>query len=132
MQGFRINFGSFFGGQISDLLSKCSESLLPSISSFFMSPSSFFSLPRFHHFPDFIIFFVSLDFIIFFVSLEVTTAQVFYFRAAVTSSAEMEVKTFPAKLLDKTFWNPRPEIDLASRAVSGESGSSHLFLGHQN
>jgi hypothetical protein len=55
-----------------------------------------------------------------------------YFRAVVTSSAEMEAKAFPAKLLDKTFWNPRPEIDLASRAVSGESNSFHLILGHQN
>ena len=56
--------------------------------------------------------------------LEVTAAQVFYFRAAVTSSAEMEVKkTPPTKLLDldKTIWNPHPEIELASRAVGGES-----------
>jgi hypothetical protein len=65
-------------------------------------------------------------------ALEVTTAQVFYFRAVVTSGAEMKVKTPPTKLLDKTFWNPRPEIDLASRAVSGESNSFRLCLGHQN
>ena len=32
----------------------------------------------------------------------------------------MKVKRPPTgtKLLDKTFWNPRPEIDLASRAVT--------------
>jgi hypothetical protein len=49
----------------------------------------------------------------------VTAAQVLYFRAAVISSTEMEVKTTSlAKLLDKTIWNPRPEIDLAPRAVS--------------
>ena len=65
-------------------------------------------------------------------ALEVTSAQVFYFRADVTSSAEMEVKTPPMKLLDKTIWNPHPEIDLASRAVSGESNSFRLFLGHKN
>jgi hypothetical protein len=50
----------------------------------------------------------------------------------VTSSAEMEVKTSPTKLLDKTIWNPHPEIDLASRAVSGESNSFRLFLVHKN
>jgi hypothetical protein len=50
----------------------------------------------------------------------------------VTSSAEMEVKTPPTKLLDKTIWNPHPEIDLASRAVSGDSNSLRLFLDHQN
>jgi hypothetical protein len=52
-----------------------------------------------------------------------------YFRAAVTSSAEMKVKTPPTKLLDKTIWNPRPEteIDLAPRAVSDESNSFRLF-----
>ena len=65
-------------------------------------------------------------------ALEVTAAKVFYFRAAVTSSAEMEVKTSPTKLLDKTIWNPHPEIDLASWAVSGESNSFRLFLGHKN
>jgi hypothetical protein len=46
----------------------------------------------------------------------------------VTSSAEMKVGTSPTKLLDKTFWNPRPEIDLASRAVSDESSSFRLFF----
>ena len=45
-----------------------------------------------------------------------------------TSSAEMEVKTSITKLLDKTIWNPRPEIDLASRAVSGESSPFRLFF----
>jgi hypothetical protein len=38
-----------------------------------------------------------------------------------TSSAEMKGGTSPTKLLlytkHKTFWNPRPVIDLASRAV---------------
>ena len=50
---------------------------------------------------------------------EVATARVFYFRAAVTSSAEMKVKAKkpPTKLPDKTIWNPRPGVDLASRAV---------------
>jgi hypothetical protein len=51
---------------------------------------------------------------------------------AVPSSAKMEVKTSPTKLLDKTIWNPRPETDLASRAVSHEPNSFRLFLGHQN
>jgi hypothetical protein len=71
-------------------------------------------------------------------ALEVTTAQVFYFRAvvAVTSSAEMKAKTAPikrpTKLLDKTFWNPHPEIGLTSQAVSDEPSFFRLFLGHQN
>jgi hypothetical protein len=67
-------------------------------------------------------------------ALKVTAAQGFYFRAVVvvTSSAEMKVKTPPTKLLGKTIWNPRPEIDLARWAVSDESNSFRLFLGHQN
>ena len=41
----------------------------------------------------------------------------------------MKGKTSSAKLLDKTIWNPRPVIDLLSRAVF-ESGVSFLhFLG---
>jgi hypothetical protein len=44
----------------------------------------------------------------------------------------MKVKTPPTELLDKTIWNPRPEIDLASRAVSDESNSFRFFFGHQN
>jgi hypothetical protein len=59
------------------------------------------------------------------------SAQVFYFRAVVTSSAEMRAETSPTKLPDKTIWNPRPDIDLGSflapRAVSGESKSFRLF-----
>ena len=43
-----------------------------------------------------------------------------------TSSAEMKGKTSPTKLLDKTIWNPRPMIDLASRAVSDKSKSEVL------
>jgi hypothetical protein len=56
-------------------------------------------------------------------ALEVTTAQVFYFRAVVTSGAEMKMKekTPPTKLLDETLWNPRPEIDLAPRADTHRS-----------
>ena len=46
-----------------------------------------------------------------------------------TSIAEMEVKAPPAKHLDKIIWDP--EIDLAPRAVSGESNSFHFILGHQ-
>ena len=47
-----------------------------------------------------------------------TTAQVFCFRAAVTSSAEMKAKAPSAELLGNIIWNPRPEIYLASRAVT--------------
>jgi hypothetical protein len=64
--------------------------------------------------------------------LEAMAAQVFYFRAVVTSIAEMKVNTPLTRLLDKSIWNPRPEIDLALRAVSDESSSFRIFLGHQN
>jgi hypothetical protein len=33
--------------------------------------------------------------------------------------------------VDKTIWNPRPVIDLVTRAVSVAAGSSRLFLGHR-
>jgi hypothetical protein len=51
-----------------------------------------------------------------------------------TSGAEMELKASPTKLLDKTIWNYRPEIDLAlaPRAFNDESNSFRFFLGHQN
>jgi len=65
-------------------------------------------------------------------ALEGTAAQVFYFRAVVTTSTEMKAKASLTKLLGKTIWNPRPEIDVASWAISYESNSFRLFLGHQN
>jgi hypothetical protein len=41
---------------------------------------------------------------------------------------------YETSTVDKTIWNPRPEIDLASRAraVSDESNSFRFILGHQN
>ena len=50
-------------------------------------------------------------------------------RIRKNSNAEMKRKTSSTELLDKTIWNPRPVIDLLSRAVF-ESGVSFLhFLG---
>jgi hypothetical protein len=40
----------------------------------------------------------------------------------------MKVKTPPTQLLDKIFWNPRPKIDPASRAVSDEPNFFRLFF----
>ena len=50
-------------------------------------------------------------------------------RIRKTSSAEMKGKTSSAKILDKTIWNPRPVIDLLSRAIiNTELGGSFLLV----
>jgi hypothetical protein len=41
----------------------------------------------------------------------------------------MKGKTSPTKLLDKKIWNPRPVIDLTSRAIAESGGSFLLALG---
>jgi hypothetical protein len=41
----------------------------------------------------------------------------------------MKRKTSPTELLDKTIWNPRPVIDLLSRAITESGGSFLLVLG---
>jgi hypothetical protein len=41
----------------------------------------------------------------------------------------MKRKTSPTQFLDKTIWNPRPVIDLASRAIKESGGSFLLVLG---
>ena len=43
----------------------------------------------------------------------------------------MKGKDSPTKLLDKTIWDPRPVIGLASLAVSGSVDYYLLFLGHR-
>jgi hypothetical protein len=44
-------------------------------------------------------------------------------------SLQMKGKISSAELLDKTIWNPRPVIDLLSRAITELGGSFLLVLG---
>jgi hypothetical protein len=41
----------------------------------------------------------------------------------------MKGKTSPTKLLDKTIWNPRPVVDLTSRAITESGGSFPTCFG---
>ena len=50
-------------------------------------------------------------------------------RIRKTSNAEMKRKTSSTELLDKTIWNPRPVIDLLTRAIRESGGSFLLVLG---
>jgi hypothetical protein len=60
-------------------------------------------------------------------ALEVTTAHVFYFRAVVTSSAEMEVGASPTKLLgpitakNPTYNTPKQGVELSFAAFGFRS-----------
>jgi hypothetical protein len=56
-------------------------------------------------------------------------AHVRVVRICKTSNAEMKRKFSSTELLDKTIRNPRPVIDLLSRAITELGGSFLLVLG---
>jgi hypothetical protein len=54
--------------------------------------------------------------------------EVRHVRVRKTPTAFSKGKAYSTRFLDKTIWNPRPVIDLLSRAVF-ESGVSFLHFG---